>query len=259
MADKDNSDFIYALWDALADFDAADSDAALDYLMKSLCELVDAQNAVWIGAVRLAGNFPDDPVKGWRPRTIRHMRPTSPILVASREQKKKLEAGSVDETTVQNVAGAGTFRVKRLVDLVSAEWLESDYYHCYYRGMGIADTIWAGVPINEDAECYFGIHRHIGHPFFATEERDAVADALRGLKWFLRQQMLSHGLLVANAPLTPVERQVLQGLLSGLSEKEIATAQNQSYHTTHEYVTAIYRKYGVSNRAALMALWLGKA
>lgn len=58
--------------------------------------------------------------------------------------------------------------------------------------------------------------------------------------------------------LTSVERRVLQGLLSGLSEKRIAAAQGHSYHTTHQYVTAIYRKFGVNSRAALMALWLGQ-
>lgn len=249
----------HALWDELADFEASQADAALHHLMAGLCELVEAQNAVWIGAVRLAGDFPGDPVKGWRPRTIRHMHPSSSILDAVKEQAQDLEAGSVDETTVRNVAGAGSFRVNRVVDLVSPDWFDSPYYQAYFRELGIGDSIWAGIPINEDAESYFGIHRYIGHPFFTEEERDAVAYTLRGLKWFLRQQMLSHGLLVASFPLTPVERQVLQGLLTGLSEKEIAAAQGQSYHTTHEYVTAIYRKFGVNNRAALMALWLGKA
>ncbi len=55
------------------------------------------------------------------------------------------------------------------------------------------------------------------------------------------------------------EREVLGGLLGGLSEKQIAAARHQSPHTTHEYVTNIYRKFGISNRAALMSIWLGKA
>lgn len=249
---------IHALWDELADFDASRGDEAMRHLMAGLCGLVDAQNVVWIGAVRMAGNFPGDPVRGWRPRTVRHLLPTPPIHDSIREQTRKLEGGDVDETTLRNVAGAGTFRVNRLVDLVSPEWFSSEYCRNYYHGVGIADAIWAGIPINEDAESYFGIQRHTGHPPFTVEERETVAHALRGLKWFLRQQMLSHGLLVACAPLTPVERQVLQGLLTGLSEKAIATAQGRSRHTTHEYVTAIYRKFGVSNRATLTALWLGK-
>ena len=55
------------------------------------------------------------------------------------------------------------------------------------------------------------------------------------------------------------DTRALRGLLTSLSEKQIASELGQSYHTTHEYVTAIYRKFGVNNRAALMALWLGKA
>jgi DNA-binding NarL/FixJ family response regulator len=46
--------------------------------------------------------------------------------------------------------------------------------------------------------------------------------------------------------------------MTGLPEKEIAADLGQSFHTTHEYVTAIYRKFGVKNRPALMALWLGQ-
>jgi DNA-binding NarL/FixJ family response regulator len=51
----------------------------------------------------------------------------------------------------------------------------------------------------------------------------------------------------------------LGGVLTGLSEKQIAANRHQSPHTTHENITNIYRKFGVRNRAALMALWLSKA
>lgn len=40
---------------------------------------------------------------------------------------------------------------------------------------------------------------------------------------------------------------------------DFAAAQGQSFHTTREYVSSIFRKFGVNNRAALMALWLGRA
>jgi DNA-binding CsgD family transcriptional regulator len=56
-------------------------------------------------------------------------------------------------------------------------------------------------------------------------------------------------LLFATAPLTPVERKVLQGLLTGQPEKAIAAAWELRYHTTHDYVKGIYRKLGVNNRA----------
>ncbi len=253
------ADRVHDLWDRLADFDSARLDAALDHLLESLCGILGAQNAAWIGAVRMTDILPGDPVHGWRPRAIRHLRPSPPLAEASKEQVRKLEKGSVDATTIRNVALAGTFRVNRLADLVPASWFDSDYYHAYYRGVGHEDAIWAGFPVNEDAEAYFGIFRDAAHGPFDPDDCEAVAYVLRGLKWFHRLQLLGHGLLVARTPLTPTERNILQGLLTGLSEKQIAAAQGQSPHPAHEHVSNIFRKFGVGNRAALMALWLGKA
>ena len=70
--------------------------------------------------------------------------------------------------------------------------------------------------------------------------------------------MLSHGLLIANAPLTATERRVLLGLLEGKAEKAIAAILGQSPNTTHIHVKSIYAKFGVHNRAALTSLWLGR-
>ena len=255
---EDSNDYIHTLWDELADFDAASSDEALAHRMAGICQLVDAQNVNWIGTVRMADILPGDPVHGWRPRYVHFLHPSAQIDASVKEQAKNLELGSVDETTILNVALAGTFRANRAVDLAPG-WLESDYCRRYFTAFGLKDVIWAGVPLNADAECYFGVFRDGDHPRFTRDERDLVANALRGLKWFCRQQMLSHGLTVATLPLTVTEREVLGGLLGGLSEKQIAAARQQSPHTTHEYVTNIYRKFCVNNRAALMALWLGQA
>lgn len=255
--DATSLDRIHRLWDELADFDAASIDAARDHLLSGLCALIDAQNACWFGAVRLGDPLPEDPVRGWRPYAIHFLHASQPLADSGQAQIRELEAGTVDLTTLRNISFAGQFRSNRLVDLAPPEWFDGDYYRLHYRALGREDAIWAGVPINEDAEVYIGIFCGADRPRFTPEERDVVAYALRGLRWFHRQQMLGHGLLVASAPLTPVERGVLLGLLAGLSEKRIAVAQNQSYHTTHEYVRRIFRKYGVKNRAALMVLWLG--
>jgi DNA-binding CsgD family transcriptional regulator len=249
---------IHDLWDELADFDASRSDEALTHLMGGLCALVEARNVTWMGAVRLDTFFPADPAKGWRPRVIRHQHPAPPLEAAAREQTEKLELGNVDENIIRNLDGAGTFRANRLRDLVGPEWFESFYYRTYYRGVGHDDAVWVAFPVNKDIESWFGVFRGPNQPPFNESERDQIAYALRGLKWFHQRLMLSHGLLVAVTPLTPAERRVLHLLLTGLSEKLIADQLERSYHTTHEWVTSIYRKFGVNNRAALMALWLGQ-
>ena len=64
-------------------------------------------------------------------------------------------------------------------------------------------------------------------------------------------------LLMADKLLSPTERRVLQGLLTGLTEKEIAVATGQKITTLHKYVKSLYAIFGVKSRAALLALWLG--
>ncbi|TAK64177.1 MAG: LuxR family transcriptional regulator [Methylobacter sp.] len=253
------SDDIHNLWDELADFDVGRSEEALTHLMSGLCVLTGARNITWIGAVRLDSSSPGDPAKSWRAGAIRYLHPTPLLDAASREQVDKLERGDIDETTIRNLDGAGVFRANRLRDLVGPEWFESPYYRLYYQSLGKADAVWVASPVNQDTESWFGIYRGPDQPPFTEADRDQVAYALRSLKWFHRQLMLSHGLLVAKNPLTPAERRVLHLLLTGLSEKRIAEQLERSYHTAHEQVTSIYRKFGVSNRAALMALWLGQA
>jgi DNA-binding CsgD family transcriptional regulator len=244
---------IYTLWDELTEIDATRFNAVTDRLMVSLCELVKAQNAVWIGSVRLSDDVLDDPVKGWRTPVIRFLYPTQLLEDMVRAQANDLQRGVADAATTAIVANAGRFRANRLRDLVSDDWSESDFYQRYYRG--VDDAIFVAFPINEDAESWFGVFRAQGQPRFTSEERDTLAYALRGVKWFHRRLMLSHGLLIAGQPLAPTERQVLQLLLSRVSEKDISRSLGMTVNSVHQYVVSVFRKYGVNSRAALLSLW----
>ena len=59
-----------------------------------------------------------------------------------------------------------------------------------------------------------------------------------------------------NVTLSPRQKQTLRLLLSGDSEKQIATKLLRSRHTVHEHVKAIYRAIGVNSRAELFARFL---
>lgn len=251
-------DRIHAIWDELVDHDTTHTETAMDCLLHGLCTLVDAQNASWIGAVRMGEPQPGDPINGWRPRSIQRLHTNPAYLSSLGEQVRKLEQGEVDPSTIRNVSYAGQFRVHLLKELVPDDWFDSKLYRTLYLERGYADAIWAGVPINQDAECYFGVFRGKDAPSFSKTECGLLAYTLRGLRWFMRQQMLTHGLVVASSPLTPMERNVLHGLLAGRTEKQIAESQGHAFNTTHSHVKRLFRKFGVSNRAALMALWLGQ-
>src|SRR5271170_4582184 len=57
----------------------------------------------------------------------------------------------------------------------------------------------------------------------------------------------------SNNTLPRRQDQTLQHLLDGDSEKQVARKLSLSKHTVHVYVKALYRRYGVSSRAELLA------
>jgi len=249
---------VHALWDALADFGADDIDAALMHALRVLSDLVRAQRAFWLGAVRV-GTDPD-PLGGWRIRGIRRTATTPEDDEVYKLSRQRLDHGTTDEVTRAQVREAGVFRARLLRELASPEFVATRDYDILYRTRGVKDAIFVVSPVNEDAESYFGWYR-IGHgeSSFSPLDRDLLAYATRALKWFHRRVMLHHGLLIAKAPLTPVERRLVSLLLTDRVEKEIAHDLGLTLATTHGYVTHLFRKFGVSGRSGLTALWLGKA
>jgi DNA-binding CsgD family transcriptional regulator len=96
-----------------------------------------------------------------------------------------------------------------------------------------------------------------GEPF-TEEQRDTAFRAMRGLTWFHRQVLLAHGIAGVGSPLSPVERRVLALLLTDQPEKVIAAKLKVTPSTVHTYVKCVLKKFGVSGRSGLIALWLGK-
>ena len=60
----------------------------------------------------------------------------------------------------------------------------------------------------------------------------------------------------AQREMAPRLRQTLDLLLAGDAEKQIARKLGLSPHTIHDYVKAVYRRFGVCSRAELLALWV---
>lgn len=61
---------------------------------------------------------------------------------------------------------------------------------------------------------------------------------------------------VPGRPLAPRVAQTLERVLKGDSEKQIAAKLGLSPHTVHDYMKTLYREFGVSTRAELLALWV---
>lgn len=256
QTDTDLQRRIHNLWDELATFEASRNDAALVHLLTAVADMVGAENAYWFGAVRL-GDAAEDPLLGWRPRNMRYLRPLPDDSTFTRDRIRSIDRGAVDEATVAQARQAGAYRANRLRDLVSDGWFESAWYQGYL-GRGVHDSLVVGVPVTADAEGYYGFLRMRPGAPFTEEDRQTAFYAMRGLAWFHRQVLLSNGLLAARAPLTPIEQRVLSLLLTDQSEKGIAAELGVAASSAHTYVRDVLRKFGVSGRKGLTALWLGR-
>ena len=249
-------DRIHQLWDELAAFEAAQTNDALLHLLTVVADIVDAQNAYWFGAVRLA-NAADDPLSGWRPRSMQYLHPLPNDETFTRDRLRSLDNGGVDESTVAQAKLSGTYRANRLCDLVSPDWFRGATYQGYIE-RGVHDSLVVGVPVSTMAEGYYGFLRMRADAPFTEEQRDLASYALRPLTHFHRQVLLAHGLLVARTPLSPIERRVLALLLTEHSEKRMALELGLAQSSIHTYVRDVLRKFGVSGRKGLVALWLGR-
>lgn len=256
MIDAELLEGIHCLWDELAAFEAAQGEGALVYLLSTVARMVGAQNAYWFGAVRLPKS-PDDPLIRWRPHGIRYLHPLPNDTTFTRHRIRSLDRGAADESTIAHARQAGMYRANRLVDLVSPEWFESETYRGYLD-RGVHDSLVVAAPVSPMAEGYYGFLRMRADDPFTLAEREIALYAMRGLTWFHRQVLLSHGLLIAHSPLSPIERRVVALLLTNESEKHIASALGVWKASLHTYVRDVLRKFGVSGRRGLTALWLGK-
>ncbi|UZR30671.1 helix-turn-helix transcriptional regulator [Methylococcus mesophilus] len=255
---------IFELWDELNHFGMHESHEAMKLCMERICMWLGARDALWVGIVRfLKGAAGEkDGLCGWR---IRAIAPLRPQYHDARNYQKVVKTGYPDmhpdpgATNIALAGSAGAFRAYTLMsgDLVDLNsFRQTEHYDFYYRQPGIYDRIWVGFPVNADTESIFCFDRIAEERPFNQEELDLAAFVLRGIKWFHRQLLLSHGLGLCENPLTQAEHRVIRLLLSGMPERTIAAELGLSQGTAHQYATRIYRKFGVRGRTEFTALWL---
>jgi DNA-binding CsgD family transcriptional regulator len=256
-------DKIHGLWDDLADLPLSETRASIELLLGRIAEWIGADDAFWIGVARLQDveSAHNDILYGWRLRAAERLiqRPEyGPEFIKKVLAHMESDPGM---TTRKIISESGRFRSYRLHDgFIDFEAFRlTPQYQMYFERGGITDRIWCVFPVNQDAESLFCFDRIRRSAHFTQEDERLAAHALRGIKWFHRQQLLNHGLLVGNAPLSQAHRRLLPHLLSHKAEKEIAEAIGLSRATTHKYVTDIYRSFNVTSRAGLITLWMGKA
>ncbi len=91
-------------------------------------------------------------------------------------------------------------------------------------------------------------------PRFTQAERAIVDLVHLEMSWVYEDDLL---LVSRNEiSLSPRQRQTLDHLLAGDSEKQIAAKLQLSHNTVHHYVKALHRHFNVSSRSELLAKWV---
>jgi len=101
------------------------------------------------------------------------------------------------------------------------------------------------------------LNRAIGERPFSERERRLVEFIHREIHDLLgtHLSLQKDGLL---AQLTPRQRDVLDGLMMGDSEKQIAARLGLSKHTVHDYISSLYERFDLHSRAELIVFCMQK-
>jgi DNA-binding CsgD family transcriptional regulator len=149
-------------------------------------------------------------------------------------------------------AAAGVATLRRVRISTDREFHASMMNAVFSHPLGLDDFLYSDRPVADGAATLnFNPHRAVGDRRFTP--RDA-----RLLALFHDEVARLVGPVLSDGrdPLAGLPRrlrQTLGCLLDGDGEKQTAARLGVSPHTVHTYVAALYRRYGVSSRAELLA------
>jgi DNA-binding CsgD family transcriptional regulator len=143
---------------------------------------------------------------------------------------------------------------RQLLD--DAEWYRSPCFDQYIKPTGVDHSVNSHFELAGTGTInLIGLNRPPG-------ERDFSGREVRLLHLFHGElgRLVGTALAAAGggilARLSPRLRQTLDCLLEGDGEKRVAARLGLSLPTVHQYVTALYRRFGVASRAELMARFI---
>jgi DNA-binding CsgD family transcriptional regulator len=149
--------------------------------------------------------------------------------------------------------GRSVVRRDEVVD--DRRWYESEFVADYLSLARIDHGVYSAIGRpGPDSIHGLACFRPAGDRPFSDEECHLIHLVHEQWSWLCRDRKR----VKVPPGLRPRERETLQLLLQGMSEKEAADRMAVSPHTLHQYVKTLYRAYGVSSRAQLLAVCLGK-
>jgi len=154
---------------------------------------------------------------------------------------------------LENVSPDRVITRPRSALIPDALWYKTVSFNDYRKPAGYRHDLVSVCQVSDQgAVAAIGLSREVG-------ERDFSPREVRLLEFFHGElgRLVGRQLVSATEPsaekLPPRLRQTLACLIEGDSEKQAAARLGLSPTTMHQYVTALYRRFGVRSRAQLLA------
>lgn len=169
-----------------------------------------------------------------------------------------MQYGGLDPLTYSAIQGAGKTRTVLRSDIIDdGGWNQHWITHDYIGTLGFSDRMLAVCTLDDQTEVYFVFSRKLGQPAYTQDDAKTIKQLLPFTQPLCQHLMLQYGALPHHANiLAPNETELVAYLLQGHKEAAIAEALQRSRSSVHTAITRLFRKYHVSGRAELTALWL---
>jgi len=213
------------------------------------------------GLCQLVGAAVGTGGEGFWVRPTHPIQPLSAFEVGLDAWGRERFMASVQENTPQgdpifralaDVRGGVLTRPRSAV-VSDAVWYRSAAFNDYRKPAGVDHCLVSVCQVSRQrAIAVIGLHRGLG-------ERDFSPGEVRLLEFFHEElgRLVGRQLVSATEAnperLSPRLRQTLACLVEGDSEKQVAARLGLSPTTVHQYVTALYRRFGVQSRGQLLA------
>jgi len=218
------------------------------YTLESLCKLLPAKVGICFtfGDVLMGGDGACGPL----------------VQVGMEESQERvvktyLQSGEPADPALPKLAEiTAPVVVARRSELVNDKlWYASPYYRELREPLALDDTIYAKITVPGKV-ISLALLRAIGDEPFTERQSQLVDLCLSQMSWPFQPEDKSVDPRLAS--LQPRLRKVMQHLLDGDGEKQVAAKLGLSRHTVHEYVKMIYQQLGVSSRSELLSQWVGR-
>jgi DNA-binding CsgD family transcriptional regulator len=136
-------------------------------------------------------------------------------------------------------------------------WARAEVRNDVHRPSGIDDSLLSLARTPKKGEVrVIALKRAWNEPSYGDVEREILDLAHTECGGLIEAPPQKHAALAG--AWSPREKETLDLLLTGASEKSVAATLGLSPHTVHDYVKAIYKRVGVASRAELMARAIAK-